>query len=72
MLFSVAHCTPNADLDGANEKDLLKNACKAEYAQLEECLADTQRNWAKCQKQLLAFKACGDAAKKKQLPPGKM
>ncbi len=51
------------------ERILQKNGGKAcgtcdvqqVYSKLELCLADSQRDWKKCQKELKAFKQCYDS-----------
>jgi hypothetical protein len=64
MFPSSIRCTPNADLGNVDiKKDPIKAACSAVYEQLEICLGDNQRDWRKCQEQMLAFKRCSELAK---------
>ena len=47
-----------ADLDV--EELIERNQCHAEYYKLEDCLADYDRDWTKCQEQVKQLKQCND------------
>ena len=40
---------------------LEKTGCAGLYEEVELCLAETDRDWSKCQQQLKTFQACFDA-----------
>lgn len=37
-----------------------RNRCHKDYYKLEDCLADADRDWRKCQSEVRALKACND------------
>uniref|UniRef100_M4BWI2 CHCH domain-containing protein n=1 Tax=Hyaloperonospora arabidopsidis (strain Emoy2) TaxID=559515 RepID=M4BWI2_HYAAE len=37
-----------------------RNRCHEDYYKLEDCLADFDRDWRKCQKQVKKLKQCND------------
>ncbi|KAH7858696.1 hypothetical protein Vadar_026849 [Vaccinium darrowii] len=52
----------NADEEDESVKQL--NECSSLYLSLQDCLADTNRNWKSCQKQVQALKACNERRNK--------
>ncbi|XP_068661165.1 uncharacterized protein [Aristolochia californica] len=53
--ISALHQT-DADEDDENVKQLQE--CSKLYLSLQDCLADNDRNWKKCQHEVQALKAC--------------
>ncbi|KAG5560008.1 hypothetical protein RHGRI_003329 [Rhododendron griersonianum] len=48
--------------DADEEDDSVKqlNECSSVYLSLQDCLANTNRNWKSCQKEVQALKACNE------------
>ena len=61
---AAGSCSRMASHSGVRiDEDILEgimedSGCKDYYDVLEECLADNQRDWTKCQKQLKAWRGC--------------
>ncbi|CAK0780976.1 hypothetical protein CVIRNUC_005242 [Coccomyxa viridis] len=56
----------------AEEEDdpfLNQQGCGKAYGQLEECLADNDRDWRACQRELQAWKRCYQKAQKSKDKP---
>jgi len=45
------------------ENEKLLDTCAATYEALEDCLADSNRDWRKCQEPLKTWKDCFEQAK---------
>ncbi|KAL7679204.1 putative cysteine alpha-hairpin motif superfamily, cytochrome oxidase assembly factor 4 [Plasmopara halstedii] len=47
--------------EGIDLEELIeRNRCHEDYYKLEKCLADTDRDWRKCQEQVKKLKQCND------------
>eukprot|EP00871_Galdieria_phlegrea_P000787 jgi/Galph1/1709/GphlegSOOS_G374.1 len=45
--------------DEPDVEDMIdRSVCATVYRQLEDCLADNDRNWSRCQEQVKALKTC--------------
>jgi len=56
------HLGSKSDYDDIDEL-IERNACAKEYYKLEDCLAEYDRDWTKCQVIVKALKACNDKQK---------
>lgn len=45
--------------EGDEVVNQLGNSCAKRYFELEDCLAEHNRDWKKCQKEVKALKECG-------------
>ncbi|OQS03715.1 hypothetical protein THRCLA_21096 [Thraustotheca clavata] len=58
------HLGSKSDFDDI--EDLIeRNKCAKEYYKLEDCLAEYDRNWSKCQDVVKLLRQCNDRLNKK-------
>ncbi|KDO32138.1 hypothetical protein SPRG_03355 [Saprolegnia parasitica CBS 223.65] len=59
------HLGSKSDFDDI--EDLIeRNKCAKEYYKLEDCLAEYDRNWSKCQAVVKLLRECNETRNKKQ------
>lgn len=63
---SNLHKGSQGSSDSCDISDMIdKSGCAKEYYQLEECLGEHDRRWAKCQVEVHNLKVCNAALSKK-------
>ena len=61
---ATAHHLGSAGEDGDEVINQLGNNCAQRYFELEECLAEHDRNWSKCQREVKALQECSKQEEK--------
>lgn len=65
LSFTMPASNPHIRVKGKDVDEMIdSNPCAQPYHLLEDCLADFDRDWRKCQKQVKALQQCNQAYRK--------